>query len=202
MSLKLLEAVEIRKNKSSERSCVHLENQVDLDGEYGDAQSELSPEDCEKCFETAANVETVVGGEQKMMELKEDIKTVRGSVMSWMRESLQATFPDHLPRLPEEVVNIILGFTNVSNPVKFPFFDRRKDHWKFFKYEGVAKHLLRDLYSQMTGLYLLIKDTLFDYARYQNQEDLGSTTVRFGEIWRTVKIRVEDIKAERGLNSD
>ena len=55
-----------------------------------------------------------------MMELKEDIKSVRASVMSWMRESLQATFPDHLPRLPGEVLNIILGFTNVSNPVKFP----------------------------------------------------------------------------------
>ena len=210
MSLKLLEAVEVRKKKLSERSCVRgdMESKSGMSGVYGAAEPDTdsssdpkrSPQLWGESFETAADVESVVGGEQKMMELKEDIKSVRASVMSWMRESLQATFPDHLPRLPEEVLNIILGFTNVSNPVKFPFFDRRKDHWKFVKYEGIAKHLLCDLYSQMTGLYLIIKDILFDYSGYPS--DLGRTAARFGEIWGTVKMRVEDLKAERVVSSD
>lgn len=204
MSLKLLEAVKIRKEKSSTRSCVHVENRrrwrVAESDTDSSSDTEESPEGCAKCVETAAKVETLVGGEQKLMEFKEDIKSVRATVMSWMRQSLQATFPDHLPRLPEEVLNMILEFTNVSNPIKFPFFDRRKDHWKFVKYEVVTKNLLWDLYSQITDLYLKIKETLFDYSGYPSNPSIF--TVRFGEISRNVRMRVEYIKLERVLNTN
>ena len=202
MSLKLLKAVEIRKEKLSEGSCVHLENQrrdqriyhwmedeVDeSDTDSNSNSNEESPEDCEKCFETAANVEKVVGGEQKMLELKEDIKSIRASVMYWMRESLQAVFPDDLPRLSEEVLNMILEFTNLRNPVQFPFFDRRKAHWKFVNYDADTKYLLRELYSQMTELYLIVKEILFDYSGYTR--DVSG----FGEIWGTVKMKGEELK--------
>jgi len=188
MSLKLMKAVMTR--RTPQTNCIHVKERKEECKEDCEA---LNEEVCEKCSISAAIVVVILGGEERVKEYEESVKDVRSLVMSILRKSLREALPIQLPRLPDDILNIILDYTNVNKPVKYPFFDQRKEHWKFIKYVGVSKHLFRDLYCKMSELYLCIKDALFDQLPHCSARDVvREVSDNLALMW----LLVADIKQE------
>ena len=148
MLLKLLAAVRARHHNAGQEPCAA-------------ALDYANPCSCCEGFKTSANVLWLLGGEQSLGHLTEDIQGIRTFAADNLREALSQTLPESLPW---HVLDIMLDHMERSfnrGLYREEWSDSVRNDWSFVCYKEEDEVKLRVLYKELSNIYLAIKNYLF-----------------------------------------